>query len=95
MPRTLHLKLTAPAQQEGVSINSFVTAIWDNGAEHFVNLGNENISKGIPEIDVQLLAIQQGLKTLSDLAEEPLAKEALDVSHSVEVSRTLELLRRL
>lgn len=46
-------------------------------------------------VDVQLQAIRNGLVRLSGITAQPTAQEALDVNHSVDIARTLELLRRL
>ena len=47
------------------------------------------------EIDVQLVSIRNGLDALTQQAEDPAAQEALDVAHSIQVARTIDLLRRL
>src|SRR5437868_4594012 len=46
-------------------------------------------------IDVQCQAISDALDALAELVKDPLAQEALDVSHSVPVADALELMRRL
>jgi hypothetical protein len=47
------------------------------------------------EGDLQLQLISRGLEAVSDLAEDSVAQEALDLKHSVEVSHALEVIHRL
>jgi hypothetical protein len=47
------------------------------------------------DIDVQAQAISDGLKALSDLLEEPIAREALDLGKNAETAARYETLRRL
>src|SRR5437868_2257806 len=47
------------------------------------------------EIDLQCQSIKDGLDSLADLTREPVARNALDVDHNVEISHALEVLRRL
>jgi predicted GTPase len=47
------------------------------------------------QADVQLTTIERGISSLVDLASDPVAQEALDISHSVDVARSLDLLKRL